>query len=382
MNANVISTMEGSIATNHGIRRLFRHGNLRQQCAANTWALVLAAGDGTRLHSLTTSQAGIPIPKQFYSLRTGPSLLEEALRRGSMVARHAHLCTVVAHQHQNWWTALLPALSSDNIIVQPENRGTANGILLPLLRIMERDPDANIVLLPSDHFIEDEITFAESLRKAVTLVDRRPDDVVVLGIEPDQPDPELGYILPTREDSGGSFRVARFIEKPSAEHARELVDQGSLWNAFIVAARARVLLSLFQVRIPEIVMKMITAVQHDLKNVSSSLAINHLYTQLPTIDFSRHIMQGQEARLRVLPVPRCGWNDLGTPKRVEAVLKRVPDVKQTKMNSLEATRNYCLSLATQLPVGKKAALHENQDHNITSVATYAANTEALHAESL
>jgi mannose-1-phosphate guanylyltransferase len=99
----------------------------------NTWAIVLAAGDGSRLHSLTTTESGIAIPKQFCSLHGGQSLLREALQRAEAVASPANSCIVVAHHHKRWWDAELAGKPKSNVIVQPSNQGTANGILLPML---------------------------------------------------------------------------------------------------------------------------------------------------------------------------------------------------------------------------------------------------------
>src|SRR5689334_15770955 len=99
----------------------------------HTWGLVLAAGEGSRLRSLTTTTDGQAVPKQFCSLRGGPSLLHEALQRAEKIAPRERICTIVAQQHQHWWNEPLAMLDPLNVIAQPENRGTANGILLPLL---------------------------------------------------------------------------------------------------------------------------------------------------------------------------------------------------------------------------------------------------------
>ena len=135
----------------------------------DTWALVLAAGEGSRLHSLTRDERGVAVPKQFCSLQGGPCLLQEALQRAASVAALSHICSVVAEQHRQWWGPLLSYLPEQNVISQPQNRGTAFGILLPLLRILERDPDATVVLLPADHYLSDEKIMAGALRRAAAL---------------------------------------------------------------------------------------------------------------------------------------------------------------------------------------------------------------------
>ncbi|MFI4889233.1 MAG: sugar phosphate nucleotidyltransferase [Steroidobacterales bacterium] len=290
----------------------------------NTWVLVLAAGEGTRLRPLTTFPSGKVIPKQFCSLRHGLMLLEEALCRARAVTSNAHLCAVVAEQHRRWWETALWSLPPDNVIVQPENRGTANGILLPLLHIAKRDPGARILILPTDHYVHKEAILAHSMRRALSRLLTHHDETVLLGLEPEECDPDLGYILPGGATTDGIAQVAQFVEKPSALQARELIARGGLWNAFIVASTVSALLGLFERRMGGIVDDMRAAVQQDLYAPSSGFAVAELYDHLPSLDFSRDILQGGDLNLRVLRVGQCGWSDLGTPERVARVLRRMP----------------------------------------------------------
>jgi mannose-1-phosphate guanylyltransferase len=251
-------------------------------------------------------------------------LLHEALRRARAVTSSLYTCAVVAQRHRRWWEQVLHTLPAANVIVQPENRGTANGILLPLLHIMERDPGAQIVLLPSDHHVLEEHVLARSLRHAIEQLQWRFDETILLGLKPEESDPELGYIIPGRGDGRGALEVRQFVEKPTAMQAHQLIEHGGLWNAFIVVSTAQALLTLFGQRMPQIVREMRVAVQRDLKAPFDGAAVAELYERLPNIDFSRDVLQGKEAQLRVLPVPQCGWSDLGTPKRVAEVLRRAP----------------------------------------------------------
>src|SRR5260221_7273806 len=130
---------------------------------ANVWALILAAGEGSRLRGLTTIPGGLSVPKQFCSLQGGPSLLEETLWRAESVTQRRRMVTVVAAQHRRWWEAPLWSAEPENVIVQPENKGTAPGLLLPLLHIVRRDPNATVVVLPSDHFVRQEDVLARGL---------------------------------------------------------------------------------------------------------------------------------------------------------------------------------------------------------------------------
>jgi mannose-1-phosphate guanylyltransferase len=310
----------------------------------SSWALVLAAGEGSRLRALTTTN-GVAVPKQFCSLRHGPSLLQEALHRAEAVAPRQRICTIVAEQHRRWWEGPLWSLPSQNIIVQPENRGTAAGLLLPLLHIEARDPQARIIVLPSDHHIRDEATLARALRHAAARIRGERDDIYLLGIGPDEADPELGYILPSTGDGSSGFRVAQFVEKPPMTLARSLIERGALWNAFILAASVRAFVRLFEQRYPGIVAEMRRVVSHDRVDPQSPLAAAEHYGRLPELDFSRHVLEGAEQALRVLPVPPCGWSDLGTPKRVAEALRRIDRSDERLGSSLDPTAH--LSLAAQ-----------------------------------
>jgi mannose-1-phosphate guanylyltransferase len=168
-----------------------------------TWSLVLAGGEGSRLRSLTTDGAGASVPKQFCSLFGATTLLEDALNRGRAVADGGRVCAIVADHHHRWWCKALRGLRSTNVIVQPSSRGTAIGILLPLLKILARDRLARIVVLPSDHFVRDEAGLARSLGLAASLTETPESNLVLLGIGPDHPDPEFGYIVPGRPDRHG-----------------------------------------------------------------------------------------------------------------------------------------------------------------------------------
>lgn len=287
-----------------------------------TWAVVLAAGDGTRLARLTTDERGIAIPKQYCSLNGGASLLDEALQRGRRIVPRERLCAIVADHHRRFWAPALWGLPSSNVIAQPRNCGTANGILLSLLTILERDPLARVIFLPADHYVRAEHTLGKSLIAATTLLSRNPEELLLLGIEPDEADPELGYIVPSVPLSDGTFRVDRFVEKPPQAVARELMLHGALWNSFIFAAYGPALLALLRGAFPEVVDRMATAVARDARLGATGVSVAEVYADLPTIDFSRAVMQGAEARLRVIPVSACGWSDLGTPKRVADTLQR------------------------------------------------------------
>lgn len=298
--------------------------------AGHNWALVLAGGEGSRLQALTMTASGVAVPKQFCSLGDGPSLLQEALGRARIVAPPERTCTVLAEQHRRWWQALPLDVPAQNLIVQPRNRGTANGILLPLLHIVHCDPQANVLVLPSDHYVRNETVLASSLRRAMSELDAERDCLILLGITPEEADPELGYIVAQGADTSVIRAVDEFVEKPSIAAARALIARGGVWNSFIFAARGRSLLRAFEACCPDLIGEMRHIVTSAADSATRSARLAELYERLPELDFSRDVMQRAPSLLRVLTVPPCGWSDLGTPRRVGAAVtqgsfaRRVP----------------------------------------------------------
>lgn len=288
-----------------------------------SWALVLAAGEGSRLRSLTTKPCGTAVPKQFCSLNGERTLLEDAIARASAITSVARICTIVAEQHRQWWTSPLAHLPEPNVIAQPCNRGTAIGILYPLLHILARDPDARLVILPSDHYVRKELVLQRSVRAALQLLAHTTDAPILLGLEPEDADPELGYIIPGERDGHGRRTILRFIEKPPAHRASEIIGQGALWNTFIIVATGQGLLNLFEQRYPSIVKELRSIVALQVWDLNVAAALSDWYEHLPQIDFSRDVLEVFGSSLRVVRVPACGWSDLGTPRRVAETLRRL-----------------------------------------------------------
>jgi mannose-1-phosphate guanylyltransferase len=289
-----------------------------------TWVLILAAGDGRRLQGVSRDRIGRPAPKQYCEFGSGRSLLSRTIDRALAIAPLDRVVCVVARRHETWWRDELSFLPARNVVVQPENRGTAAGILLPLLHIQARDPEGSVVVLPSDHHIEDEEAVGLSIREALADVRCRPGGLVLLGITPENPDTEYGWILPGGSGDDAARAVASFIEKPGMPEAERLLASGALWNSFMFAGRIELLVGLFAERTPELLAAMRNAVRGTRATTRAAASIPRrlatLYRTLESRDFSREILQSLPERLRVLAVPACGWSDLGTPDRLARVL--------------------------------------------------------------
>ncbi len=309
------------------------------------WPIVLAAGNGRRLSGLTGNGNGAGVPKQFWRIDGETTMFRWTLGRAARLAPTDRTIAVVSQDHRAWWEEEAVDLPRENVVAQPANRGTASGILLPLLHVYRRDPEATVVILPSDHYVEDEEVLVRSLCGAVRAVAQEPESVVLLGITPEIPDPEYGWILPSVAGGESSRPVAAFIEKPNVMTARVLLRDGALWNSFVFAARARALLDLFQHTRPDLTEMFDLAFRGGApgavgaNGTSGSAALRALYDALPDADFSRDVLQGAAHQLRVVAVPPCGWTDLGTPLRVarwrEAREARTPTTRRSLLNALD-----------------------------------------------
>lgn len=225
------------------------------------------------------------------------------------------LCVIVAREHRRYWQKALTPLSGGSVIVQPRNRGTAKGILLSALWILAQDSDAYIAFLPSDHHVADETMLAQALKRASALTVRYPEELLLIGVEPEEADPELGYLVPSG-GAGEARRVTQFVvEKPSADSAGELIADGALWNTFIFIARGRLLLDLLRERVPRVVQAMGAAV---LWSPTFTRSSHHLISQ------GRFCREGKRGCASSGPRPAGGliWGRHGASRKRCAVCRR------------------------------------------------------------
>jgi len=291
----------------------------------HTWVVVLAAGDGKRLAGLTTDHRGRHVPKQFCSIHGGPSLFGLALARARALVPQDRVCAVVAKAHEHWWQPMAQEMQAGNLIVQPRNRGTGNGVLLALMHILKRDPQARLIFLPADHHVLAEEKLIQAMLSAMADMPARSREIFLLGIEPDDADPELGYIIPQKAAKHDAQGVRHFIEKPSRAVAGKLIEEGGLWNSGVFAVSGDRLLELFQERYPANVLGIKSALEKMADPISPSWTLSFLYERIAEVDFSHQILQFHVGDLRVVPVQHSGWTDLGSSQRVSDRVKLLDD---------------------------------------------------------
>ncbi|MGE5177820.1 MAG: sugar phosphate nucleotidyltransferase [Bacteroidota bacterium] len=305
--------------------------------ASRRWAIILAAGDGERVRRLTKDGRGRTLPKQFWAPGDAGPMLRWAYERAKRLTRPARIVTVVSAHHRQWWADLLPGAMAPGLIVQPENRGTAAGILLPLLHVLRHHRDAIVILLPADQYVADEKQLRSSLEHACSVVERGR-RIVLLGMAPHGPEPDYGWIVAGEAEEDGTRRVVSFVEKPGSREARELYRSGASVSSFMLVARGRALLALYQAAAPALLATLARVTQdHGLGEETGPSTLARAYASLSPLDFSRDVLQPSASLARVLAVPPCGWTDLGTPERLERWIRSRADGGDGRPATLETS---------------------------------------------
>ena len=288
---------------------------------SNLWTIVLAGGDGVRLRRLTRALHGEECPKQFAMIHGGRSLLQRSVTRAQRWSAPDRVVVVVAPQREASPRRQHEGKGAVDVVAQPSNRGTGPGLLLPLSRIMARDPEARVVVLPSDHYVRDEAEFERSIHRAVQASD---DQVALIGAVPDHAETQYGWIVTGRTLAAqrGSV-VNHFCEKPPEALAERLLRQGALWNTFIMAGSARHFWALAEQHIPAAI-ALFEQYRAAVGTPAEARALEQMYRYMPVSDFSRDVLQ-KASGLRAVPLAECGWSDWGTPERVLESLRHHDD---------------------------------------------------------
>jgi mannose-1-phosphate guanylyltransferase len=288
------------------------------------WGVILAGGDGVRLRPLTRFICGDERPKQFCPLYGGVTLLEQARSRAARSIPGSHLLYSLTRAHEEFYLRTLVDCPSRRV-VQPYNRGTGLAILSSLLVVAQTEPDATAAVFPSDHYYSDEEVITEAVEAAFDLTCRERDSIVLVGARPHSPETEYGWIetgLPVGRTSD-SFRVRGFLEKPSDAMARLLLEQGSLWNTFVMVGRVLTFVEMICSALPGILNSFRHPALRRAPNEEIRIA-DSLYAGMPSVDFSRQVLSMETERLIVQRMNPVTWNDLGDCDRALAVVSRGP----------------------------------------------------------
>lgn len=281
----------------------------------NFYAVIMAGGVGSRFWPVSTQK----FPKQFHDmLGTGQSLIQRTFERINELVPTSNILIATNENYEKLVLQQIPQLSSKQLLLEPVMRNTAPCILYAALKIYQQNPDAVILVAPSDHWIKDEGEFLRNIQTSFEAC-AKDDILMTLGIQPDHPNTGYGYIQ--YESTNAEIKkVKNFTEKPDLKTAESFLASGDyLWNAGIFVWSAKSILKAFKEFLPDMV-----NVLDDGNNVYNSdfeddfIKSNYKHCENISIDFG--IME-RANNVHVLPVD-FGWNDLGTWGSLYGKLKK------------------------------------------------------------
>ena len=290
------------------------------------YAVILAGGEGSRLKRLTRAISGDERPKQFCPILNNETLLDVTRSRVSLKIAPENTFFSLTAKHERFYNALLKDVPKRQLIVQPENKGTAPAILYSLLQLAKLKPEGTVAFFPSDHYFSDDGAFMNNVEAAFQAVEINPASLVLLGIEPDSAETSYGWIEPQETLFGNLSKavsqVKRFWEKPGTEAARLLMTKGCLWNSFVMAGKVATFLNLIEKHAPELY-KMFAASSASLDTTAEKATVRALYAWLTDVNFSSEVLEKATGELCVLRVADVAWSDWGEPQRVLGTLKNL-----------------------------------------------------------
>ena len=272
-----------------------------------TTPVILSGGSGTRLWPLSRKS----YPKQFARI-TGPETLFQQAARRFDAPEFAPPVVVTGADFRFIVTEQLAEVGVDPgaVLIEPEPRNTAPAVLAAALHLLSRDPDAVMLVAPSDHAIPDAPAFRAAVARGMEAVAQG--NLVTFGIIPDRAETGYGYLeLAGRPDgTGAAMPLRRFVEKPGPAQAAAMVASGEfLWNAGIFLARAADMVAAFRRHAPELVAPVEAAVGQAVADLGFLRLDKAAFAAAPSISIDYAVME-KAANLAVVPFS-AGWSDLG-----------------------------------------------------------------------
>lgn len=266
----------------------------------------MAGGVGSRFWPVSTKN----FPKQFHDmLGTGETLLQKTFSRLARIVPEDQILILTNADYNEIVKEQLPQIQQKNIVLEPAMRNTAPCILLSALKVEKENPDAVMIVAPSDAWIEDEDAFTSDLQKAFDAA-TQDDAIVTLGIQPSFPNTGYGYINYDKNDTAPAKTVKRFTEKPDYATAKQFVASGDyLWNAGMFIWSVETVVASFKSFLPE--MYDLLNAGKDVYNLPNEQQfIDKTYPNAENISIDFGVME-KHANVKVVPAT-FDWNDLGT----------------------------------------------------------------------
>jgi mannose-1-phosphate guanylyltransferase len=224
---------------------------------------------------------------------------------------------VVSRHHEPFYRSELCNVPRSRLVEQPVNRGTTVAIAYALARIATLDQSPLVGFFPADHHYEQPHALQRGVAKAFAAARVDSRRVYLIGAEPDHPEPEYGWIecgdqLPGAPSA--ARQVSGFVEKPSEVEARMLMRRRCLWNTFMLVGQHAAFVALLEAARPGLFGRCQEAAA--VGSDAETLAMQALYSDVPSSDFSHDVLTRHPERLGVVALPSAGWTDLGQPARV------------------------------------------------------------------
>ncbi|RKS01732.1 MULTISPECIES: mannose-1-phosphate guanylyltransferase [unclassified Flavobacterium] len=272
----------------------------------NYYAILMAGGVGSRFWPVSTTD----FPKQFHDmLGSGDTLIQKTFSRLAKLIPTENILILTNERYNGLVLEQLPMVKPEQVLLEPAMRNTAPCILYASLKIQKMNPDAVMVVAPSDHWIEDEAEFANNLQQCFDFC-QKENALMTLGIQPTFPNTGFGYIEFDKSDNNPIKKVNQFREKPDYETAKLFLEAGNfLWNGGIFIWSAKSITQAFEKFQPQMnALFQQGADNYNTSNEKQFIIDNYSKAENISIDYA--IMEKAE-NVYVLPAT-FDWNDLGT----------------------------------------------------------------------
>lgn len=272
----------------------------------NYYAIIMAGGVGSRFWPVSTAD----FPKQFHDmLGSGQTLIQKTFTRLTKLVPKENILVLTNARYNDLVLEQLPQIKPEQVLLEPAMRNTAPCILYAALKIQLRNPEAVMVVAPSDHWIEDEVAFTANLQQCFDFCAAN-DALLTLGITPTFPNTGFGYIEYDRDDVAPIKKVVRFREKPDYDTAKAFIESGNfLWNGGIFIWSAAAILRAFETFQPAM-FKLLSEGESVYNTPQEQQFIDAHYAGAENISIDYAILE-KAANVFVLPAT-FDWNDLGT----------------------------------------------------------------------
>ena len=310
------------------------------------YGLILAGGKGTRLYPLSRQKE----PKQFLKIINNKSFLQNTVDRLRLLVDTDNVYIVTNSDYQAKIKDEIEHINEKNIFTEPLNKETATCIGLSAVKFLKKDKDAIMVILPSDHYIEENDKFIQTLKQAVEIAERKR-GIVTIGISPTRPETGYGYIEMGERINGKipSYKISRFTEKPNIEVAKDFLSKGNyLWNSGMFVCRADIILREIEKYIPKMYKSLMDIYVH-LGEENEEEIIRQEYKMIEGISIDFGIMQ-KTRKAYVIKVDFF-WDDIGSFSALSRFLNHEESNNISKKVFLEECNNCSIFGGKRLIVG-------------------------------